>query len=502
MLSKCLRLVATAAMVFIALPAAAVTLSILGTPSYSLSASTLSYSSQVQNTSSSPSASLRMEMWAFPSPYVGQPITGYKLADTGPLSSLSAGFIRTWAASGSYLSPPFGTWTVTLLWTEQDNAGENDGYRPRAWVNFASRTFGIQTVTAPAVPTGLIATVMSSTEAQLRWNISRTPSGVAATTYNIYSNGNLIGAANGPASSILNLTAGATYRFTVAACDAQQRCSAQSAGSTITTLAAGSASVANFTSLWWNPNESGWGLNVTHQGNIAFATLFTYDAQGQPMWLVMSNGARQGSSTVFVGDLYLARGPAFNAQPFTPITAANLTRVGTMTLDFNQFYTGTLTYSVNGVQVSKIIVKQLFGSRTAQCLPTSGNRAIYSNYQDLWWNPSESGWGLNLTHQDDTIFATLFTYNFDGSGLWLVMSNGARQVDGSYLGTLYRTRGPAFNAVPFTPINSSNLTAVGSMRLIFTDGSTATLIYSVNGVTVVKTITRQVFASPLPGCTS
>src|SRR3954469_24052414 len=40
--------------------------------------------------------------------------------------------------------------------------------------------------------------------------------------------------------------------------------------------------------LWWNPAESGWGLNTTHQGNILFATLFVYAGDGQPLWLVAS----------------------------------------------------------------------------------------------------------------------------------------------------------------------------------------------------------------------
>ena len=35
---------------------------------------------------------------------------------------------------------------------------------------------------------------------------------------------------------------------------------------------------ANYTALWWNPAESGWGVNFNHQGNILFGTLFTYDA--------------------------------------------------------------------------------------------------------------------------------------------------------------------------------------------------------------------------------
>ena len=41
---------------------------------------------------------------------------------------------------------------------------------------------------------------------------------------------------------------------------------------------AGSASSLNYTGMWWNPDESGWGINVVHQGDIVFATLFTYDA--------------------------------------------------------------------------------------------------------------------------------------------------------------------------------------------------------------------------------
>ena len=47
---------------------------------------------------------------------------------------------------------------------------------------------------------------------------------------------------------------------------------------------------------------------------------------------------------------------------------------------------------------------------------------LASNYQDLWYAApaeSESGWGMNFTHQGDTIFATWFTYDVDGSPLWL-----------------------------------------------------------------------------------
>src|SRR6185369_2708642 len=82
------------------------------------------------------------------------------------------------------------------------------------------------------------------------------------------------------------------------------------------------------------------------------------------------------------------------------------------------------------------------------------------NYTDLWWNPAEPGWGLNLNQQSDTIFATVFTYASDRRNMWLVASSLARQPNGSFAGPLYRATGPAFYAQPWT---SNVLTQVGTM---------------------------------------
>ena len=259
---------------------------------------------------------------------------------------------------------------------------------------------------------------------------------------------------------------------------------------------------ANMTGLWWNPTESGWGINFNHQGNILFATLFNYDPSGKASWLVMSGGSLQADGASFRGDLYQTTGPAFSAIPFTPIGAANITKVGTMSVVFESTTTATLTYSWNGTTVAKVIEPQVFGSRSATCQPAQASRDALTNYQDLWWNPAESGWGVNVAQQDDTLFATLFDYDASGQSKWWVMSGGIRQVDRSYLGDLYQTTGPAFNAQPFTPITSANLTKVGTMRFNFSDGSHGTLSYSVNGVTVSKNIVRQVFSSPAPACAS
>lgn len=250
----------------------------------------------------------------------------------------------------------------------------------------------------------------------------------------------------------------------------------------------------NYTDLWWNSTESGWGINLNHQGNIVFATLFTYDESGQPMWLVMSDGERQ-PDTSYAGTLYRSTGPAFNASPFGPVSLAP---VGTMRLAFTTDSSAELTYTYQGTTVTKAITRQLF-STPATCTWSAFDRSYSTNFQDLWWNPAEPGWGVNITHQGDILFATLFTYDANGQGMWLVMSNGQRTGTAQYSGTLYRTSGPRFDASPWTPVS---LTPVGDMSFWFTNGNAGTMTYTVNGVQVVKSIQRQVFAPLRPDCGS
>ena len=68
------------------------------------------------------------------------------------------------------------------------------------------------------------------------------------------------------------------------------------------------------------------------------------------------------------------------------------------------------------------------------------------------------------------------------------------------LASRFNAAAHALDAQPFTPIDASNLTRVGTMRLRFASGTTGTMTYSVNGVSVTKAITRQVFSGPLPAC--
>ncbi len=258
----------------------------------------------------------------------------------------------------------------------------------------------------------------------------------------------------------------------------------------------------NYQGLWWNApggSESGWGINFAHQGDVIFATWFTYDLAGKPWWLAMT--ANKAADNSYQGDLYSVSGPAFNAVPFDPSLVSG-TIVGSGTLAFSDQDNGTFSYLLNGFQQTKPIVRQVFADPVPLCaFGTSSALIATSNYQDLWWaDPpgSEAGWGINLTHQGDIIFATWFTYNLDGSPYWLAATTQLVS-EGVYTGTLYQATGPAFNAVPFDPAKVVG-SAVGSMTLTFFNASSAWFEYVLAGISQAKRITRQVFRTPGTAC--
>ena len=49
----------------------------------------------------------------------------------------------------------------------------------------------------------------------------------------------------------------------------------------------------------------------------------------------------------------------------------------------------------------------------AAALPVRALNSWGTDMSDLWWTPTESGWGINISHQRDTIFATIFVYGPD-----------------------------------------------------------------------------------------
>src|SRR5258706_8474165 len=116
-----------------------------------------------------------------------------------------------------------------------------------------------------------------------------------------------------------------------------------------------------------------------------------------------------------------------------------------------------------------------------------------TNYTALWWVPSESGWGMNTNHQGNMMFVTLFTYASDGQPMWLVGPSMAGDGDRTFAGKIYRTTRSPFNQAPWTPLASQDVQEVGAMQIYFVTANLASVTYSVNGVSVTKSISRQEF---------
>ena len=111
----------------------------------------------------------------------------------------------------------------------------------------------------------------------------------------------------------------------------------------------------DYTDIWFNPAESGWGINIIQQGATLFATIFVYEADRQPHWFVASE--MNGGPTGFSGPLYQVSGPHY-AGPWGATSPA--TAVGNIALTFSTANSATLQYSVGGITVTKAIQRQSF----------------------------------------------------------------------------------------------------------------------------------------------
>jgi hypothetical protein len=119
----------------------------------------------------------------------------------------------------------------------------------------------------------------------------------------------------------------------------------------------------NWTDIWYNPSESGWGINITQHadkpdapGQI-FAVMYAYDVFGAPIWYTVPGG-KWVSSTVFTGDVYRAAGSAQNSN--FDSSAFRNNKVGTLTFTFTNRDAAQLNYTIESRTVNKMIERLKF----------------------------------------------------------------------------------------------------------------------------------------------
>lgn len=127
----------------------------------------------------------------------------------------------------------------------------------------------------------------------------------------------------------------------------------------IFSIASSTAFAAVWSDVWWNPSESGWGVNVSQQGGVLFMTFFLYAPDGSGKWYtatVYRGSTPPSGYASFSGDMYETHGPWFGTG-FNP-AAVQARKVGSATFAPLTPYSATLFYSVDGIQVTKAIQRQ------------------------------------------------------------------------------------------------------------------------------------------------
>jgi len=137
----------------------------------------------------------------------------------------------------------------------------------------------------------------------------------------------------------------------------------------------------NYQDLWWAApagSEAGWGVSFAHQGDIIFATWFTYDHDRRPMWL--SAAAQKVAARVYRGTIFRTSqsgsmvGAPFFLGPGKPSTfwkydsaAIARTPAGALTLTFADGNSAAFTYTVDAVTQTKQITRQVFRAPGTVC---------------------------------------------------------------------------------------------------------------------------------------
>jgi hypothetical protein len=159
--------------------------------------------------------------------------------------------------------------------------------------------------------------------------------------------------------------------------------------------------------LWIDPNESGWGLNLFHQGDTLFASLFVYGSNGQPRWYTGSSlagddgGPAHDRPSIYTGALYETTGPGIGG-PFDP-SRVTRRQVGTMTVELATVFPGRnvarVTYDVDGVRVAKELSAFSFAR-----VNLSGTYVGYQSYpgginDDMTFTINHSGPNVTMASQ-------------------------------------------------------------------------------------------------------
>ena len=194
------------------------------------------------------------------------------------------------------------------------------------------------------------------------------------------------------------------------------------------------AQALEYTDVYYDVAESGWGVFLVQSDTTQFLAFFIYGPDGKPTWYVAilaSDGAGN-----YTGPLYATIGTYFAS----PWQGNNSALAGTVTFAPIDRYHATLTYTVNGVgTVTKTVVRQ-----TLTAYQMSGNYSgsmagsVSACADPAQNDPSfRARYAVSVTQNGDTSASLVFTFvDMAHNGLVCTVSGPL-----THLGRLYQLPG-------------------------------------------------------------
>lgn len=262
-------------------------------------------------------------------------------------------------------------------------------------------------------------------------------------------------------------------------------------------------------------NVTGIGLSATPQISVSTSPIVwggatTVGSSAAPVTVVVQN---VGAHTLTLNDISIGGtnsgdfvfavanrgfGNCFAGVPLAPLSLCYV-GVNFKPTDAGE-RTGTLNISSNDpatpVAIIQLSATALPAPPPPTPTPTPAPTPVVSafDFTDLWANTAEPGWSISITHHKattDVLTAFWQTFDVDGRGMWLKLTDG-HWVDAlTYTGNLHRVTGPAFSS----SFDANLLTdsVVGTATITFADANDGTFSYTVNGISGSKAITRAPF---------
>jgi hypothetical protein len=275
------------------------------------------------------------------------------------------------------------------------------------------------------------------------------------------------------------------------------------------------AGIAHASFHLWRINE----IYSNADGSVQFVELTT-TSTGQQFLSGHTITCTQGSLThsytfpndllVIAGDPYYGGGEGGTANASFLIATQGFAALGIVQPDYvvpNGFlFTTNATLNFAGVDFVSYASLPTDGSLS---INRAGTTAVNSpknfagltgqvtagapNYSDLWWGgTAENGWGMTVQQHGNIQFNVFFVYDGTGKPSWYVMPGGTWNSNFTvYTGGLAKPTSAPLNAYDRTLFVPGGI--IGTATITYTSASSATLNYTINGVSGTKQIQRQIF---------